>query len=299
VALAIDIHYPLDHISLTGYNLHMYTQFYGLKEKPFNVTSDPNFLFLSRTHKEALSHLLYGIKEKKGFIAITGEIGAGKTTLCKALLNQLGNDVKTAFVFNPNLSGLQLLETMLEDLGITPQKRNKMILFKQLNEFLLEELRASHNVVLIIDEAQGLKNSLLEELRMLSNLETPKEKLFQIILVGQPQLTKKLNSPTLVQLRQRIAIRFHLSPLSKDEVKQYIDHRLYVAGSTGDIILTDDALDVLFPYTGGIPRLINLVCDRALLHGYAKGTRILDEKIIRTCVTEIDGITVERAAVTL
>ncbi len=271
----------------------MYIQFYGLKEKPFNVTSDPSFLFFSRTHKEALSHLTYGIKERKGFIAITGEIGAGKTTLCRALLNQLNpENTKTAFMFNPSLSGLQLLEAILEDFGLTPERRNKIALFKQLNKFLLSELGIGRNVVLIIDEAQNIRNSLLEEIRMLSNLETEKEKLFQIILVGQPQLNNKLNSPELYQLRQRIAVRFHINPLEKDEIEKYIYHRLKVAGSRGDIIFTQQSLERIYAYSNGVPRLINLACDRALLTGFVMETKTLDEDIIKKSISEIEGAAV-------
>src|SRR3989338_3896116 len=170
----------------------MYREFFGLKEKPFNVTSDPNFLFLSRVHKEAFSHLLYGIKERKGFLEITGEIGAGKTTLCRALLNQLDKNTKTAFILNSTLPESQLLKAILVDFGVTTDKRsNKLALLKQLNDFLLNELTLGNNVVLIIDEAQNLRPKVLEEIRMLSNLETEKEKLFQIVLVGQPELKNK------------------------------------------------------------------------------------------------------------
>ncbi|MCK4464039.1 MAG: AAA family ATPase [Candidatus Omnitrophica bacterium] len=267
----------------------MYTQFYGLKEKPFNVTSDPSFLFFSRTHREAFSHLLYGIKERKGFIAITGEIGAGKTTLCRAILNQLdSSDTKTAFIFNPSLSGIQLLEAILEDFGLTPERRNKIALFKQLNKFLLSELSLGRNIVLIIDEAQNIRNPLLEEIRMLSNLETEKEKLFQIILVGQPQLNEKLNSAALCQLRQRIVVRFHVSPLGTDEIEKYIYHRLKVAGSNGDIKFTQESIRRIFAYSNGIPRLINLVCDRSLLKGYAMGTKTLDDEIVKIGISEIE-----------
>jgi general secretion pathway protein A len=270
----------------------MYTKFYGLTEKPFNITIDPNFLFFSRVHKDAFSHLLYGIKEKKGFIVITGDIGAGKTTLCRALLNQFDETTKTAYIFNPSLTGRQLLEAILEDFGVPPEKKDKVVLFRQLNRFLLDELSRGHNVVLIIDEAQNMKHSLLEELRMLSNLETEKEKLFQIILVGQPELRDKLNSPQLVQLRQRVSVRFHLAPLQKDEIGLYIYHRLKVAGSSGDIIFTQDALEKIFLYSNGIPRLINQVCDRALLHGYVKETKTIDVDIIKKCISEIEGVRV-------
>ncbi|MGB2705657.1 MAG: AAA family ATPase [Candidatus Omnitrophota bacterium] len=268
----------------------MYLDFYGLKENPFNVTSDPNFLYLSRAHREALSYLLYGIKEKKGFLEITGEVGAGKTTLCKALLNQLGSDAKTAFILNPNLSELQLLEAIVEDFGIKPARRTKVSLLRQLNNFLLEELRKNSNVVLILDEAQDMKNRTLEAIRLLSNLETDKEKLFQIVLVGQPELRRKLKSPSLLQLRQRIGVRFHINPLQKEEIEKYIYHRLKVAGSGGDAYFTEDALDKIFRFSDGIPRLINLVCDKALLSGFVLGTKSINGDTIDKSVFEIEGM---------
>ena len=268
----------------------MYREFFGLKEKPFNVTSDPNFLFLSRVHKEAFSHLLYGIRERKGFLEITGEVGAGKTTLCRALLNQLDRDTKSAFLFNSTLPELQLLQAILEDFGIAVERRNKGALLRQLNNFLIEELSRGNNVILIIDEAQNLKPAMLEEIRMLSNLETDKEKLFQIILVGQPELKNKLNSPSLKQLKQRIGVRFHITPLENDEVGQYIYHRLQVAGSNGRIHFAPDAIDYIYRFSGGIPRLINLVCDKALLAAYVMETKDLTLPIIEKSVQEIEGV---------
>lgn len=268
----------------------MYRQFFGLKEKPFNVTSDPNFLYLSRVHKEAFAHLIYGIKERKGFLEITGEIGAGKTTLCRALLNQLDINTKSAFIFNSTLPEMQLFSTILEDFGITSERKTKAAMLRQFNNFLLEELSKNNNVILIIDEAQNLKPSILEELRILSNLETEKEKLFQMILVGQPQLKEKLNSPSLKQLRQRIGVRFHITALSKDEVGDYIYHRLKVAGSTGEIRFSDDALEVIYKYSGGIPRLINMVCDKALLSAYVIETKYIDFTIIEKSIQEIEGV---------
>jgi len=268
----------------------MYTQFFGLKEKPFNITSDPNFLFLSRVHKEALSQLVYGIRERKGFIEITGEVGAGKTTLCRALLNQLDADTKSAFVFNSRLPELQLFQTILEDFGLVVDKRTKFAMLRQFNNFLLEELSRNNNVVLIIDEAQNLKPAILEELRMLSNLETEKEKLFQMILVGQIELREKLNSPDLRQLRQRISVRFHITPLEKDEVSNYIYHRLRIAGSDGSIQFSDEALDAIYKYSKGIPRIINMVCDKALLSCYVIETKNIDLAIIERCAQEIEGV---------
>ncbi len=267
----------------------MYRDFFGLKEKPFSVTSDPNFLFLSRVHKEAFDQLIYGIKERKGFLEITGEIGAGKTTLCRALLNQLDKDTKSALIFNSTLPESQLLKAILEDLGVAIEKRNtKLSLLKRFNEFLLNELTRGRNVVLIIDEAQNLKPRALEEIRMLSNLETEKEKLFQIILVGQPELREKLCSPELAQLRQRIAVRFHITPLEPDEIFQYIYHRLKVAGSNGDIRFADDAIQEIYTYSGGIPRLINMVCDKALLLAYVLETKDITLPIISKSIQELE-----------
>lgn len=268
----------------------MYRQFFGLKEKPFNVTSDPNFLFLSRVHKEAFAHLIYGIKERKGFLEITGEIGAGKTTLCRALLNQLDINTKSAFLFNSTLPELQLLQTMLEDFGISVERKTKTAMLRAFNNFLVEELQKNNNVVLIIDEAQNLKSSVLEDLRMLSNLETEKEKLFQMILVGQPELREKLNSQSLRQLRQRIGVRFHITPLEKDEVGEYIYHRLKIAGSDGCIKFSEDALDTIFKYSGGIPRIINMTCDKSLLSAYVMETKLIDLSIIERSIQEIEGV---------
>jgi len=267
----------------------MYHNYYGLKENPFNVTSDPAFLYLSKSHKEALSHLLYGIREKKGFLEITGEIGAGKTTLCKALLNQLGENAKTAFILNSALSETQLLESIVEDFGIPVIRRTKVSLMRQLNNFLIEELKKKSTVVLVLDEAQNMRSSTLEGIRLLSNLETDKEKLFQIILVGQPELRRKLNSPALLQLRQRIGIRFHINPLPEEEVSPYIYHRLKVAGSEGNVLFTEGAIKRIFEYSGGIPRLINLVCDKALLAGFVMERRTIDGDILEKGIHEIEG----------
>jgi general secretion pathway protein A len=267
----------------------MYREFFGLKEKPFNVTSDPNFFFLSRVHEEAFAHLLYGIKEKKGFLEITGEIGAGKTTLCRALLSKLDRNTKTAFIFNSNLPEIQLLQSILEDFGIEVARRNKVSMFKQLNNFLIEEMSRGNNVVLIIDEAQNIKSSVLEGIRTLSNLETDKEKLFQIILVGQPELADKLNSPALKQLRQRIAVRFHITPLEKDEVEKYIHHRLTVAGGSGDIKFPSDSIEKIHLFSGGIPRIINMVCDKSLLAAYVMETKNIALSIINKSINELEG----------
>lgn len=267
----------------------MYLEFYGLQENPFNVTSDPDFLYLSHTHKEALDHLLYGIKQRKGFIEITGEIGAGKTTICKALVNKLDDKTKTSMIFNSSLPEKQLLEAIIADFGITPAKKSKVALLKELNNFLLEQLSCGNNTVLIIDEAQNLRLSTLETIRMLSNFETNKEKLLQIVLVGQPQLREKLRSPDLVQLRQRISVRFHVRALDKDELWGYIAHRLNVAGASNNINFSPDALDLIQIYTKGIPRVINLVCDKALLLGFVRETNFIGADTIEKSIEEIEG----------
>lgn len=267
----------------------MYLEYYKLQEKPFNVTSDPNFLYMSKRHKEAFTYLVYGIKERKGFIEITGEVGTGKTTLCRALLNRLDPHTKVAFIFNSDLSELQLLQAIVEDLGIKAEKRIKIDLFSKLNSFLIEQLKIGNNVVLILDEAQNLRPKALEQMRMLSNLETEKEKLFQIILVGQPELRDKLNSPNLRQLKQRISIRYHILPLERDEIADYIKHRLYVAGSDGSVKFTEDAIEKIYEYSNGVPRLINVVSDRALLLGFVLETYEIDDKIIERSIEEIEG----------
>ena len=268
---------------------YMYREFYGLKENPFNVTSDPNFLYLSHTHKEGLNHLLYGIEQRKGFLEITGEIGAGKTTLCRALVNRFDERTKTSIIFNSNLPEMQLLEAVVEDFGITPPRRSKIAFIKELNSFLLDQLSKGNNAVLIVDEAQNLRFSTLETIRMLSNMETEKEKLLQIVLVGQPQLRDKLASPNLVQLRQRISIRFHIKALQKDEIAQYIEHRLTVAGSPDKLAFSPEAIGLIYSYTGGIPRLINIVCDKSLLLGYVQGTYHIGHNIVQKSIEELEG----------
>src|SRR3989338_3949178 len=244
----------------------MYESFFSLKQKPFSVTSNPSFLFLSQRHREALAHLTYGIRERVGFIEITGEIGTGKTTICRALLNQLDEKTKTAFIFNSNLSELQLMQTIIEDLGIKTDKKNRTALFNELNHFLIQQLSLNNNVVLIVDEAQNLSLQLLEQIRMLSNLEAENEKLLQIVLVGQPELREKLKSPSLRQLRQRIAVRYHIEALPQEEIPHYILHRLRMAGATNGSspIFEEKSIREIHKHSGGIPRVINIICDKAL-----------------------------------
>lgn len=271
----------------------MYHSFYGLKENPFNITPDPSFFFLSQRHQEALSALIYGIKCRKGFIEITGEVGSGKTMLCRCLLGLLDKSVKTALILNPQLSDLQMLKTIVQDFGITTKGANKKDLFDALNLFLLDQLGMGNNVVLILDEAQNLRPSILEQIRMLSNLETEKEKLLQIILVGQPELREILSRNELRQLRQRISIRYHLTPLSLSETQEYIGHRLKIAGAGESLKFSEEAVELIFRYSKGIPRLTNIVCDKALLAGYVAQTFEIGSDLVQQAINEIEGIAEE------
>ncbi len=267
----------------------MYCQFYGLREHPFNVTSDPAFFFLSKKHKEALSHLSYGVSQRKGILILTGEVGTGKTTLCRYFLSHLGKKVKTAFILNPYFSEMELLEAIVKDFGIRGAFSSRLALIARLNKFLLRESLAGNNIVLIIDEAQNLNSNLLEQVRLLSNLETEKEKLLQVILVGQPELTRRLNLHDLRQLGQRIMVRFHISPLEQSEIKNYINHRLSVAGSAGRIEFTDEAIRAIWEYSTGTPRLINTLCDRALLAGFVAEADTIDIPLVNRCIGELSS----------
>lgn len=268
----------------------MYEEFYGLREKPFTLTPDPRFFFLSENHRGAYEHLLYGIKEKEGFILITGEIGAGKTSLCRALLNQLESQgTDTALILNPTISGQELLQCILGDFGIPSSGTSKKDFLDALNRYLLNQQSTNRNSVLMIDEAQNLPLPLLEELRILSNLETEKEKLLQIVLLGQIELTEKLSLPRLRQLNQRISIRYHLQPLAKEEVPRYIQHRLTVAGSNGELRFSAGALREIYSYSQGIPRLINLASDRALLAGYAEQAWEIGRRTVTRGLRSLEG----------
>ena len=260
----------------------MYEQFYGLKENPFNVTPNPDYLYLGGSHREALAQLLYGVREKKGFIVITGEVGTGKTTLLHYLLERLdGNDhTKTAFLFNPKLTVNDFIQYILRDLGVRVQGQTKGEYLHHLHRYLLNAYRRDERVVLIVDEAQGLKPELLEEIRLLSNLETSRSKLLQIVLVGQPELDRILSQPEFRQLRQRINLRFQLSPLSFKETKEYIEKRLKIAGAT-EPIFSERAIKEIYRRSGGIPRLINILCDNALLNGFAIDQKVVDVKSVR------------------
>ena len=264
----------------------MYEKFYQFTEKPFNITPDSKFFFPSAIHEEALNSLLYAINERRGFVVVTGEIGAGKTTIIRTLLNKLSFNTKVVTITNTHLTCKELVAEILDDLEVPYQPGTKQKLLSQLNKYLIEQLRQDVNVVLIIDEAQNLTPTVLEEVRMLSNLETEKEKLIQIILVGQPQLKVKLESEKLAQFKQRISVYYHLAFLSQEETRQYISHRLKLVSQNGIDIFTPEAVNLIYGYSQGTPRLINLVCDSALLSGFAYEKKSIDEKIVSEVIEE-------------
>jgi general secretion pathway protein A len=259
----------------------MYQEFYSLREKPFVLTPDPQFLFLSESHRTAIESLLYGIQQKEGFMVITGDIGTGKTTICRAFLERLDKNVKTAVIFNSFLTEEELLESILHDFGFSSKGRTKKERIDALNKLLIYFLSHGKKAVLIIDEAQNLSIPVLEQIRMLSNLETEKEKLLQIILFGQLELDQKLRSAELKQLNQRIALRHHLLPLTQTETESYIYQRLMVAGSQGSITFSKSGLHDIYKFSKGAPRLINLLCDRALLGGFIEQTHYIDKGIVK------------------
>jgi general secretion pathway protein A len=273
----------------------MYEEYYGFVEKPFSLTPDPKYLYKSESHANAFDLLQYAIRRREGFVVVTGDIGTGKTTLCRAILDQLDRKTFTALVLNPFLSEDDLLRLILQDFGVVSRaeiKRGRLAgiskqeLIDALNEFLLSLLPLRAGALLIIDEAQNLPRAVLEQIRILSNLETDKEKLLQIVLVGQLNLKDLLRSPDLRQLDQRVSIRYELKPLTREETAAYIAHRLTIAGGGAAVAFTPKALDLVQRYTTGIPRLINLVCDRALLGGYAARTnRILPEMVIKAAAS--------------
>jgi general secretion pathway protein A len=267
----------------------MYTAFYGLSEKPFSLTPDPGYLFLSASHREALAHVLYGIDQGEGFIAVTGEVGTGKTTLCRTLLRRLGPDTEVAFIFNPPASGDELLNAVNAELGLITDGRTRRDLTEQLNEFLLEMKRSGRRVLLIVDEAQNLSRDTLEQVRLLSNLETSTEKLIQILLFGQPELDDMLDSRELRQLTQRISVRWGLGPMSTPETREYVRHRLRIARGGECDLFTNRALREVHRRTHGIPRLVNLLCDRSLLAGFAAGAPRVGPDLVGRAAREILG----------
>lgn len=267
----------------------MYEAFYGLREKPFNLTPDPKYLYLSDKHKEAFAHLLFGIKNRSGFVMVSGEIGTGKTTICRNLLNQLDAETDVAFVFNPSLNPLELLKKINREFGVSADAETVLELTEILNAYLLEAAAAGRNCVLVIDEAQNLTPQVLEQIRLLSNLETEKDKLLQIILIGQPELAEKLALKELRQLNQRITARYHLKPLNEQETLQYIAYRLHVAGGRKKVHFSKQAVHAIYKHSGGTPRVINALCDRALLIGYTREAHVITRQIITQAAREIRG----------
>ena len=265
----------------------MYTAFYGLREKPFSLTPNPAFLYLSDSHREALAHLVYGLEQGEGFIVLAGEVGTGKTTLCRSLLERIEADTEIAILFNPSNNDIELLQSISEEFGLPVDRRSRRQLLAGLNDFLLECHRGERRVVLIIDEAQNLSSATLEQIRLLSNLETATSKLIQIILLGQPELEAKLDSDSLRQLRQRVTVRWSLRPFSPKDTAAYVNHRLYVAAGADREIFTPAALREAHHLTGGIPRLINVLCDRALLAGYAESEHRVGARRLRQAAREV------------
>jgi general secretion pathway protein A len=268
----------------------MYIEYFKLNEAPFTLTPNPRYLFMSELHREGLAHLLYGVQQPGGFVQLTGEVGAGKTTLCRCLIDQLPQDTDVALILNPKLTALELLATVCDELGIAypPETGSIKVLIDALNRHLLETHARNRRTVLIIDEAQNLNDEVLEQIRLLTNLETSQEKLLQIILLGQPELLTLLRRKNLRQLSQRITARYHLKPLSRDETHAYIKHRLLVAGRR-EPLFTPRALNRVYRMSGGIPRVINIICDRALLGAYAQDTHMIDASIIRKAARETRG----------
>ncbi|MDY7011704.1 MAG: AAA family ATPase [Planctomycetota bacterium] len=273
----------------------MYLNHYKLKELPFSVTPDPKFFFPTARHRTALNHLLFGIRQRKGFVLLTGEVGAGKTTLCRNLLNNLGEDYHTALILNPKLTATQLLRAIVAEFGIDncsreaprPSGRDRLGCINRLNSFLLKVNEAGGDAVLIIDEAQDMSTELLETVRLLSNMETDSRKLLQIVLVGQPELREKINGPALRQLAQRITVRYHLEAMNRIETAGYLHHRLLVAGGAGQVRFDEKAIDEIHDYSGGTPRLINAISDRTLLAGFLKGAAEIDGEIVQLAIRDM------------
>ena len=268
----------------------MYTNFFGLNEKPFSITPDPRYLFMSERHSEGLAHLVYGVKDSSGFIQLTGEVGTGKTTLVRTLLTRIPNGVGVALILNPQLSPVEFLGAICEELKIAlPEDRSSTkALVDVLNRHLLASHAEGRRTILLVDEAQNLAIEVLEEIRLLTNLETAKQKLLQIILIAQPELREKLSQTNLRQLAQRVTGRYHLEPLSRDETERYIEHRLKVAGGLGDVF-DDRAKREVFRLSNGVPRLINVICDRALLGAYSQEVRKINSQMVRKAAAEVSG----------
>ncbi|MFN0149828.1 MAG: AAA family ATPase [bacterium] len=265
----------------------LYAEYYGFIEEPFNITPDPKFLYFDERYREALAHLEYGVQYGKGFVLLTGEVGTGKTTLLNALFDRLPREFTTAFIFSTTMSFVELLKMIHDDFQTGFSADTEAPLLIGLNRFLIRQYEEGKNSVLVLDEAQNLDFALLEKIRLLSNLEARKSKLLQIVLSGQPELMDKLAHPSLRQLNQRIAIRFSLAPLSREETNYYIDHRLKVAESKGLVTFTDEAVDLIYEHSRGIPRLVNIVCGNSLLLGFGAGKRKIDASVVREVIADL------------
>lgn len=263
----------------------MYLNYYGLKQSPFSITATGSCFYQSDYHEEALAHVLYGINERKGLILLTGEVGTGKTTTCKVLMNKLPSHYKSSLILNPYFNATQLIKAVLDDFGITVNGKSKLAMIQALNDFLLKTHQDNSTAVLIVDEAQDLSASQLEQLRLLSNLETDYAKLLQIVLVGQPELRDKLSQYKLRQIKQRVAVQYTLSPLSRGDIKNYIEFR--IAEQHGSVIFSEDAINEIYSYSGGIPRLVNTLCDRALLAGFTQECIHISKEIVMQCIEEV------------
>jgi type II secretory pathway predicted ATPase ExeA len=267
----------------------MYKRFFGLQANPFNPNPDPRFLFLTSAATEALASLAYGIRNRKGFLLLTGEVGTGKTTLLNRLLEWLYEErVATAFVFNSRLNEHEFFDFVLNDFGIVCNSRDKSQRIFKLNEWLLERYRERRTAALIIDEAQNLSPDVLEEIRLLTNMETTQEKLLQIVLSGQPELDEKLRDPSLRQLRQRITIRCNTCPLSREELQAYLEERLRIAGANGSPIFGIDAIDAIHRHAQGIPRIVNLLCEHSLINGFVEQIRPIPARIVEDVARDFE-----------
>src|SRR3984893_17598032 len=265
----------------------MYKSYFGLKENPFNVNPDPRYLYLTKQIEEALTGLMYGIQTRKGFITLTGEVGTGKTTLVNRLLEWLHRRrTRTAFLFNSRMNTSQLFDFILAEFDIPCETKSKSQQLMKLNQWLLERYRAGETVVLVIDEAQNLTYPVLEEVRLLTNLETSTEKLLQIVLSGQPELEERLKLPQVRQLRQRIMLRCKTAPLSKEQTHEYIVERLRIAGASGEPIFSPEAMDTVHVYSMGIPRVVNLLCEHSLVNGFVEQQRPIQPKIVEDVARE-------------
>jgi general secretion pathway protein A len=268
----------------------MYQQHFDLRELPFSIAPDPRFLYMSAQHREALAHLAYGMNAEGGFILLTGEVGMGKTTVCRCLLDQIPENVDVAFILNPKMTVEELLATICDELGIMyPQGNTSVKIFiDRINSYLLDAFAGGRKTILIIEEAQHLDAEVLEQIRLLTNLETSRQKLLQIIMIGQPELREILSRPEMLPLSQRITARYHIGPLPKNEISAYVRHRLSVAGAQGRIF-PDSLSGILYRLSGGIPRLINVICDRALLGAYVQGKGSVDRKTLLKAAQEVLG----------